>query len=109
MKTIKGGIVNLAKWSKLHASELISLIGIIICCFILLVLVSWGIGFYLNGFFGYKFDLGSIWQGIGVCISALGSLMTMAGVNLGKKYIDSKYNSPQGEKPTKDGEHNDKR
>lgn len=109
MKTVKGALVKLAKWSKAHASELITLIGLLICGFILFVLLSWGVGYYLNGLAGYKFDLGSIWQGLGACVTAIGSLMTMAGVNLGKKYIDSKYNSPAGEKPMKDGDINDKR
>ena len=109
MKSIKGAVVNLAKWSKLHASELITLIGLLVCLFILFVLVSWGVGYYANGFYGMKFDLGSIWQGLGACVTAIGSLMTMAGVNLGKKYIDSKYNSPAGEKPVKEGDINDKR
>lgn len=109
MKSIKGTVVNLARWSKAHASELITLIGLLICGFILFVLLSWGIGYYLNGLAGYKFDLGSIWQGLGACVTAIGSLMTMAGVNLGKKYIDSKYNSPAGEKPVKEGVINDKR
>lgn len=102
MKTTKGSIVSLAKWSKLHASELITLIGLLICGFVLFVLFSWSVGYYMNGLAGYKFDLGSIWQGVGVCVSALGSLMTIAGVNLGKSYIDSKFNSKPGERPKKD-------
>lgn len=109
MKTVKGAVVNLAKWSKLHASELITLIGLLVCGFILFVLMSWGVGYYANGLYGMKFDLGSIWQGLGACVTAIGSLLTMAGVNLGKKYIDSKYNSPAGEKPRREGAENDKR
>lgn len=109
MRTIKSGIVSLAKWSKLHASELITLIGLLICGFILFVLFSWGVGYYLNGLAGYKFDLGSIWQGLGACATAIGSLLTLAGVNLGKQYIDSKFNSPMGEKPRREGAENDKR
>ena len=109
MKSIKGAVVNLAKWSKLHASELITLIGLLVCGFILFVLISWGVGFYLNGLYGFKFDLGSIWQGLGACVTAIGSLMTMAGVNLGKQYIDSRFNSPLGEKPRREAEDIDKR
>lgn len=105
---LKSKIISLAAWCKAHVSELITLIGILVCCFILFVLVSWGIGFYMNGLYGYKFDLGSIWQGISVCVAAIGSLLTMAGVNLGKQYIDSKFNSPLGEKPRKEGANNDK-
>nr|DAV69309.1 MAG TPA: hypothetical protein [Caudoviricetes sp.] len=96
---IKNAVLGLAMWSKKHLSELITLIGILICCFVLFVLISWGVGYYANGLFGLKFDLGSIWQGLGACVAAIGSLLTMAGVNLGRQYIDSKFNSPLGERP----------
>lgn len=96
---IKNAVLGLAMWSKKHLSELITLIGILICCFVLFVLVSWGVGYYANGLLGLKFDLGSIWQGLGACVAAIGSLLTMAGVNLGRQYIDSKFNSPPGERP----------
>lgn len=109
MKTVKSAVVSIAKWSKAHASELITLIGLLVCGFILFVLISWGVGFYLNGLYGFKFDLGSIWQGLGACVTAIGSLMTMAGVNLGKQYIDSRFNSPPGEKPRREAEDIDKR
>lgn len=106
---MKHRITQLAKWSKQHASELITLIGLLICCFVLFVLMSWGVGYYRNGLYGTRFDLGSVWQGLGACATAIGSLLTLAGVNLGKKYIDSKFNSPLGEKPRKEGAENDKR
>lgn len=96
---IKNAVLGLAMWSKKHLSELITLIGILICCFVLFVLVSWGVGYYANGLLGLKFDLGSIWQGLGACVAAIGSLLTMAGMNLGRQYIDSKFNSPPGERP----------
>lgn len=96
---IKGAVLGLALWSKKHLSELIVLIGILICGFVLFVLLSWSVGYYANGFFGLKFDLGSIWQGLGACVAAIGSLLTMAGMNLGRQYIDSKFNSPPGERP----------
>jgi len=105
--SIKSKLVALGKWSKNHASEIVTLIGLLICLFILIVLVSWAVGYYMNGLLGYKFELGSIWQGLGACITAIGSLLTMAGVNLGKQYIDSKYNSPQGVRPRRDGADND--
>ena len=106
---MKHRIAQLAKWSKAHASELVTLIGLLICVFVLFVLLSWGVGYYSNGLYGTRFDLGSVWQGLGACATAIGSLLTLAGVNLGKQYIDSKFNSPLGEKPRKEGAENDKR
>ena len=86
-------------WSKRHLEKLIILIGVFIMAFILFVLISWGIGFYANGFFGYKFDLGSIWQGLGACVAAITGLLTLALSSLAKWYVDSRYNSAEGEKP----------
>lgn len=98
---IKSEILNLADWSKRHLEKLIILIGVLIMTFILFVLLSWAIGFYANGFFGFKFELGSIWQGLGACVAAITGLITMAGTSLAKLYVNSRYNSPQGEKPEK--------
>jgi len=51
---------------------------------------SWHIGFYLNGLYGYRFELGSVWQGI--------STLMGAGVFGSIKYIaDSWLNSARGE------------
>ena len=99
LSRIKGSILNLATWSKIHLDKLIILIGVFIMTFILFVLLSWGVGYYANGFFGMKFELGSIWQGLGACVAAITGLLTLAGVNLAKHYVDSRYNSPNGEKP----------
>ena len=99
MGKIKSWILNLADWSKRHLEKLIILIGTMILFFILLVLFSWAVGFYMNGFFGFKFELNSVWQGLGACITAISGLLTLAGVNLAKHYVDSRYNSAAGEKP----------
>lgn len=98
---IKSKILELATWAEAHLEKLIILIGVFIMGFILFVLMSWGVGYYANGFYGLKFDLGSIWQGLGACVAAISGLLTMAGVDLAKRYIDSKYNSAQGEAPSK--------
>lgn len=89
----------MADWSKRHLEKLIILIGVLILFFILFVLLSWGVGYYANGFYGLKFDLGSIWQGLGACVAAISGLLTLAGVDLAKHYINSKFNSPNGENP----------
>lgn len=95
----KGWVLDLANWSKKHLEKLIILIGVFIMSFILFVLISWGVGYYANGFFGMHFELGSIWQGLGACVAAITGLLTLAATSLAKLYVDSRYNSPQGEKP----------
>ena len=101
MGRIKGCTLNLAEWSKRHLEKLIILIGVFIMFFILFVLMSWGVGYYANGFFNMKFDLSSIWQGLGACVAAITGLLTLAATSLAKLYVNSRYNSPQGEKPQK--------
>ena len=99
MRKFKSNILDMANWSKHHLSQIIILAGVIILFLVVLVLFSWFVGYYANGFYGLKFDLGSVWQGLGACVTAISGLLTVAGVQLGKHYVDSKYNSNQGEKP----------
>ncbi len=66
--------------------------------FIVLVLSSWLEGCWLNGLYGFKFELASVWQGLGACAAAIGSLLTASGISMGKYYIDSKFNSEQGKR-----------
>ena len=100
MSKFKSNILDMANWSKHHLGQLIILSGVIILFLVVCVLFSWFVGFYMNGFYGMKFDLGSVWQGLGACVTAISGLLTVAGVQLGKHYVDSRYNSQAGEKPT---------
>lgn len=99
MRKFKSNLLDMANWSKHHLGQLIILAGVIILFLVVCVLFSWFIGFYMNGFYGMKFDLGSVWQGLGACVTAITGLLTVAGVQLGKHYVDSRYNSQAGEKP----------
>ena len=99
LRNFKSNILDMANWSKHHLGQLIILAGVIILFLVVCVLFSWFIGFYMNGFYGMKFDLGSVWQGLGACVTAISGLLTVAGVQLGKHYVDSRYNSQAGEKP----------
>ena len=99
MRQFRSNLLDMANWSKHHLAQLIILAGVIILFLVVCVLFSWFVGFYMNGFYGMKFDLGSVWQGLGACVTAISGLLTVAGVQLGKHYVDSRYNSQAGEKP----------
>ena len=99
MRQFKSNLLDMANWSKHHLAQLIILAGVIILFLVVCVLFSWFVGFYMNGFYGMKFDLGSVWQGLGACVTAISGLLTVAGVQLGKHYVDSRYKSQAGEKP----------
>ena len=60
-----------------------------------LVMLSWLFGYWSNGLYGTYFEINSSWQGFAGIVTGLGGLATMAA----KYYIDSKYNSNNGEKP----------
>ena len=104
LKSFKAKVLDMATWSKHHLSQLIILAGVIILFLVVCVLFSWFVGFYANGFYGLKFELGSVWQGLGACVTAITGLLTVAGVQLGKHYVDSRYNSAAGEKPKSKGD-----
>lgn len=57
----------------------------------LTVLLSWLVGYWLNGLYGMKFDINSCWQGISACGMGLVGLM--------KWLVDSTKNSPAGMPP----------
>ena len=71
----------------LHMTFLMGILG--------LVMLSWLFGYWSNGLYGTHFEINSCWQGLAGIVTGLGGLATMAA----KYYIDSKYNSNNGEKP----------
>lgn len=75
-------------WLQKHISVICIIFGLLSGMFIL---ASWGIGYYANALFGYKFEINSCWQGV----SAVG----VGLVGLLKWLIDSVRNSKDGEMP----------
>lgn len=76
---------------------------------VLLLLLCWVAGYFLNGLLGYKFDLGSVWVGVGVFTAAtmlgFGKEIAVDAKELYQYYLDSKYNSCEGVKPDKEDNH----
>lgn len=62
------------------------------------VLVSWLCGYWLNGLYGYHFELNSVLNGLGALITATVGGLTSAAMTIGKYYVDSKFNSKPGER-----------
>lgn len=63
--------------------------------FLAIVMMSWLYGYWSNGFYDTHFEINSCWQGLAGIVTGLGGLATMAA----KYYVDSRYNSNEGEKP----------
>lgn len=92
-------INNLAILVENNIRSILILSTIIMIIFVSLILCSWLAGFWLNGLYLYKFELASCWSGLSAVIAGIGSILTIAGVNIARHYIDSKYNSNQSEMP----------
>lgn len=73
----------------------------IMMIFLAMVMFSWLFGFWSNGLHGTNFDLGSCWQGITAVVAGMTGVATLAGSQYAKYFLDSKYNSAEGEKPEK--------
>lgn len=96
--TIKTRLSHFFKWCSENWNSICLVIIIFILLFITLILSSWLAGYWLNGIYSMHFELGSVWQGLGACAAAIGSLLTAAGISMGKYFIDSKYNSASGKR-----------
>ena len=70
--------------------------------FLVVVLCCWLYAFWSNGLYGTKFDLGSCWQGLTVVATGLVTVAGFASKDYVKHWIDSKYNSKEGESPSAD-------
>ena len=63
------------------------------------VLLSWLAGYWCNGLLGTQFEINSCWQGLGGIVADLDDIAELAGTQYAKYYLDSKYNSAEGESP----------
>lgn len=75
----------------------VGLLMMFLMFFLALVMISWLIGYWANGLYGTKFEIGSCWQGLAGIVTGLGGLAALAA----KYYMDSKFNSKVGEMPNK--------
>ena len=79
---------NAMSWLQKHIAVICIAFGLFSAIF---VMFSWALGYYLNALYGYKFDIGSCWQGF--------TAMGVGLVGLFKWLTDSRYNSEEKENP----------
>ena len=72
---------------------------LVMMLFLCFVMFSWLAGYWLNATRDMHFEINSCWQGVGVVVTGLGGVAALAGSAWCKHWIDSKYNSAEGEKP----------
>lgn len=89
-------IVNKVKELAQFLSD--NIVGVIVVEFVLLF-IFWSIGYFGNGLYGTKFDLGSCWAGVTAIFgtAVMGGLQKILGYAQYK--VDSVYNSPKDVAP----------
>lgn len=92
-------LIDIFKWIK---ENQIGLLLSAMMFFLVVVLCCWLYAFWSNGLYGTKFDLGSCWQGLTVVATGLVTVAGFASKDYVKHWIDSKYNSREGESPDAD-------
>lgn len=90
---------NLKMVFKAIQTKQIGVLVTVMMCFLAVVMFSWLFAFWSNGLYDTKFDLGSCWQGISAVVAGMTGVAALAGSQYAKYYLDSKYNSSEGEKP----------
>lgn len=96
---MRWNIVYIGDWAQLHWFAVIIFMIVGMMNFLALVMLSWLYGFWSNGLYGTKFDLGSCWQGISVVITGFGGVAALAKTAISKYDTDSKLNSQEGKVP----------
>lgn len=61
---MKNKIVALGQWGQKHWLQLIVIMGVVMMTFLVLVFISWLIGYWANALLGMRFELMSCWSGV---------------------------------------------
>ena len=72
---MKKRIVALGQWGQKHWLQLIVIMGVIMMVFLVLVLISWIIGYWANALMGTRFELTSCWSGDAAVASGIATIV----------------------------------
>lgn len=93
-------VQQFGQWAESHWLALVIIMVTCMLGFLLLVLLSWLIGYWTNAFYHTSFELESCWSGVAAIGTGLGSVAALATAAWAKYHTDSKYNSDDGNPPT---------
>lgn len=99
LSKLKKNFVANMTWFKDQISLWVIFAGVSMVFSVFAMIASFLAGFWLNGLYGYKFDLSCCWQGVGAIASGVATLWTVAQAVIKKYEIDSSLNSNPGEPP----------
>lgn len=101
---MKDKVQQFGNWAEEHWLSLVIIMVTGMMAFLVLVLVSWLIGYWENALYHMSFELESCWSGVATVGTGLGSVAALATTAWAKYHTDSKYNSQEGEPPTLRGD-----
>ncbi|MUP48904.1 hypothetical protein C3L57_06835 [Veillonellaceae bacterium M2-8] len=93
-------VQRFGQWAESHWLALVIIMVTCMLMFLLLVLLSWLIGYWANAIYHTSFELESCWSGVAAIGTGLGSVAALATAAWAKYHTDSKYNSDDGNPPT---------
>lgn len=93
-------VQQFGQWAESHWLALVIIMVTCMLMFLLLVLLSWLIGYWTNAIYHTSFELESCWSGVAAIGTGLGSVAALATAAWAKYHTDSKYNSDDGNPPT---------
>ena len=93
-------VQQFGQWAESHWLALVIIMVTCMLGFLLLVLLSWLIGYWTNAICHTSFELESCWSGVAAIGTGLGSVAALATAAWAKYHTDSKYNSDDGNPPT---------
>lgn len=93
-------VQQFGQWAEAHWLALVIIMVTCMLVFLLLVLLSWLIGYWVNAIYHTQFELESCWSGVAAIGTGLGSVAALATAAWAKYHTDSKYNSDDGNPPT---------
>lgn len=93
-------VQQFGQWAESHWLALVIIMVTCMLMFLLVVLLSWLIGYWTNAIYHTSFELESCWSGVAAIGTGLGSVAALATAAWAKYHTDSKYNSDDGNPPT---------
>lgn len=97
-------VQQFGQWAESHWLALVIIMVTCMLGFLLLVLLSWLIGYWTNAIYHTSFELESCWSGVAAIGTGLGSVAALATAAWAKYHTDSKYNSDPGQDPIGKGD-----
>lgn len=97
---MKSRFIRFGEWAQTNWLALIAILAVVLFVLLVVIVLSWLYGFWSNGLCGTKFEINSCWQGVSAVGAGIVTVVGLAKAAWTKYGLDSKYNSPEGQRPT---------